>query len=36
MIDEQKLKEFLGRWIQIPDEQADSDRMMELEAVFKE
>lgn len=34
-MDEEKLKKFLGKWIEIPDEQANSDMLKELNEVFE-
>ena len=34
MINEEKLKKFLSRWIEIPDESAEQQRLKELEECF--
>jgi len=35
MINEEKLKKFLSRWIEIPCEEADQERLNELERCFE-
>ena len=34
-MNEEKLKDFLSKWIQIPDEQANSDMNRELDEIFE-
>jgi len=36
MINEEKLKKFLSRWIEIPDESAEQQRLKDLDGCFEE